>query len=113
MTCSNIRRLGFDVDISEVWLRDELDGRAYFPEPNGSFRGLLDLQVLTVEGPAADEVSPMPRVSNMFSSTSASRRGLPPPPFFRSVVTPRNKTAPATFKMKVIKAKMFWKGTYF
>ena len=119
----------FQVCPSEAWLRDEIDGTAHFPQPDGSFdllgAGVSQYAHLMVEG---RRVLDSPRVPNTTSSMSLSStpaagaassatssltaRGQSSPassgsPFFRSVIAP--KRAPS-FNLKVVKAKMFKNG---
>ena len=84
VTVSNLRRV-FHVDPQEVWLKDDMDGSAFFPEgESGSFNGLLPWQSLTVEGP-------------------------PSGPQFRSVIGKKtSQTASPGAKVKVVKAAIEW-----
>ena len=57
VTVSNLRRV-FHVDPKVVWLKDDMDGSAFFPEgESGSFNDLIPWQSLTVEGPPSGGTS--------------------------------------------------------
>ena len=103
------------VNPSEVWLRDDCDGTAFFPQENGNFnlssQGISPFAALVVEGPPM-LASPLPRSTNIprqpssltVSSTPTSSPSLPPP--FHSVTAKRMPT----FGLKVIKATMSRQG---
>ena len=56
-TVSNLRRV-FHVDPQEVWLKDNINGSAFFPEEeSGSFNGLIPWQSFTVKGPPSGGTS--------------------------------------------------------
>ena len=101
---------------SKVWLRDEIDGAAYFPLQNGSFdlqsQGVSCYATLIVEGPTVTISTParnnLPRsqlqgTSSMMSlpSTPPSQSFSAPSSSFQSVIAP--KCVPS-FSLKVIKA---------
>ena len=87
VTRDNMRRI-FQV---EVWLLDEQDGVAYFPENDGYFLGLIDEQVLTVQGSDDLNTSRAQAVENTVTVSSCSPRNLPPPPTFRSVIASKSR----------------------
>ena len=80
---------------SEVWLRAEIDNRAFYPDElghcNSQEMSLLFGAVLSVEGPNPPPgASPSLTVSSTAQSSgvgaSVSYNSTPPPPAFRSVV---------------------------
>lgn len=102
---------------SEVWLRDEIDGAAYFPLQNGNFdlqsQGVSRYATLIVEGPNVP-VSTTPARNNLprsqllgqssmsLSSTPGNQSSTPSTSSsFQSVIAP--KRVPS-FSLKVIKA---------
>ena len=110
----NLRRM-FHVSVSEVWLKDDITGKVYFPEEHGSFH-LADIEgypTLTVEGPDMSQSTSLPRRGNPFlratsstvsSTLSAGSSGSSPgAPIFRSVVAPRKGS---TLCVKIVKAKV-------
>ena len=105
VTMENIRRL-FQVDPAEAWLRDEYDDISYFPNDDGSFdlSNNTSFSTLMVEGPVISSANSrggnLPRPSVTVNSTPYN---LPPPPSFRSVVTPRRAQS---FSLKIVKAKL-------
>ena len=108
---------------SEVWLRDEIDGAAYFPLQNGNFdllsQGASRYATLVVEGPTVPVSTParnnLPRnqlqgASMSLSSTPGNHSGTPlhfsapsTSSSFQSVIAPRRVPS---FSLKVIKANM-------
>ena len=96
------------VDPAEVWLRDDCDGTAYFPQ-EGHFHlhSMPTYSMLVVEGP---EMGGGQRTSN---SRQVSVTSIPtptsslPPPTFRSVTATRRGP---TFSLKVVKATMQRQG---
>ena len=107
---------------SEVWLRDEIDGAAYFPLQNGNFdlssQGVSRYATLIVEGPTVPVSTParnnLPRnhlqgPSVSLSSTPGTHSSTPLHSFsapntsssFQSVIAPRRVPS---FSLKVIKA---------
>jgi hypothetical protein len=108
VTSTNLKRT-FQVDPCEVWLLDEVDDQAYFPDANGLFTGLSDLQTLVVEGP--DDLSRGFSSSSISTVSSISPMGnLPRTPNFRSVIAAKSKKQ-QTVRVKVLKAIMTWDGT--
>ena len=111
----NLRRM-FHVSISEVWLKDDITGKAYFPGEDGSFHlaDIAEYITLTVEGPDLSQSTSLPRRANPFqrsslysassSTVSSTPSGTSPAtPIFRSVVAPRKGS---TFCVKIVKAKV-------
>ena len=116
------------VSPSEAWLRDDIDGTAYFPRPDGNFHlqesGVLSFATLVVEGSTVPTRANLPArtasYGNALSSTpsgpanaatnssAASLSFTSSPPLFRSVVVPR-RTSPS-FNLKVVKAEIIRKG---
>ena len=110
---------------SEVWLRDEIDGAAYFPLQDGNFdlqsQGVSRYATLIVEGPTVTSTparnnlprsQPLQGTSSMMSlsSTPGSQSSIPlhstaasTSSSFQSVIAP--KRVPS-FSLKVIKADM-------
>ena len=110
----NLRRM-FQVDVSEVWLRNEVTDDTFFPDEDGFFSSLTNVNHfadLSVEGPdSTDSPSsrrhgPHHRSSMTTTSTGAPGFGTPS---FRSVVNPpvasSTKKSP-TFSLRIIKARM-------
>ena len=100
---------------SEVWLRAEIDNRAFYPDELGHFNlqemSLLFGSVLSVEGPNLPPgVAPSVTVSSTAQSSgigaSASYNSAPPPPAFRSVVPKHSSSKGPTVSVKVIRATM-------
>ena len=111
VSCDNLRRV-FHVDPTNVWLMDDLDGSAYFPETDGFFRGLVNFQTLIVEGPDEETSASRPHATRSIttsSTTSSPARRLPPSTGYHSVVAPKTKS-PQLLRVKVVKAKMIWEG---
>ena len=101
---------------SEVWLRDEIDGAAYFPLQNGEFdlqgQGVSRFATLTVEGPtlpiSTSSRNNLPRPMSLSSTTPPGNQSASTPlssagSSFQSVIAA--KRAPS-FSLKVIKADM-------
>lgn len=114
--------MSFQVNPSEVWLRDEIDETAYFPQQDGSFNllgaGISSYTHLIVEGrrnldppriPGSAAVAGSMSLSSTPASSAATltARGRQSSSGFRFVIAP--KRAPS-FNLKVIKAKMFKSG---
>ena len=117
VTTENLRRM-FQVDVSEVWLRDNVTDDAFFPELDGGFliADIADYSVLNVEGPESTSLSsdsPLPRRPSQRSgssmTTSSTIAPSPAPPSFRSVCPPGTKKT-ASFALKIIKAKVHKKN---
>ena len=92
------------VEPSETWLRDDCDGKAYFPQ-DGNFnlqtQAISEFTTLVVEGPSLNTPaarSNLPPTTTLTSTPSPS--GFPG---FRSVVAPKRSSS---FSLKVLKAKM-------
>ena len=99
------------VDPSEVWLCDECDGTAYFPQ-DGHFNlhgaNLSTFQLLIVEGPEIGvQRTSHPRHPSSISVTSTPNPTSLPPPTFRSVTATRRGPS---FSLKVVKASMQRQG---
>lgn len=112
------------VNPSEAWLRDDVHGSVYLPQPDGSFNlqeaGVSSYASLTVEGPSALQLprtSLPPARSSLGAGTggtmslsstpgpSTSAQGSSTP--FRSVIAPKRSPS---FNLKIIKAKMIKNG---
>ena len=110
LTASNLRRV-FNVNPTEVWLRDDLDNTLFLPEDDGTFTQVeAGSSVLVVEGPSLTATSRASGFSSRPSSTTLS--SLPstsslPPPSFRSVIAP--KRCPS-FTLKILKACVIMKN---
>ena len=100
------------VSPSEAWLRDDVDGSVYFPQPDGSFSlqdaGVSPYASLVVEGPNALQLPrsnlPPHAAVQLLCHYAVHQDQVPlSTPGFRSVVT--SKRAPS-FNLKIIKAKM-------
>lgn len=109
------------VNPSEAWLRDEVDGTVYLPQPDGNFNlqeaGVPSYASLIVEGPSAQHPrTNLPPASRSNSAATMSLSSTPGPststqglssPSFRSVIAA--KRGPS-FNLKIIKAKMIRTG---
>ncbi len=97
----------FQVDPNDVWLRGDLDNKAYFPNESGAFdlSDTYDGAVLVVEGPEPV----IPRTTTVSSTAQSNVSGASSayhsnPPPFKSVI-PRSK-AGSTTSVKILKAEM-------
>ncbi len=94
-----------------MWLRGDLDNRAYFPNELGTFdlSDAYDGAVLVVEGPDPTPVTPRMTVSSTAQSSgsgaSSAYQSNPPPPSFKSVI-PRSTKGGTTTSIKLLKAAM-------
>ena len=106
------------VDPAEVWLQDDCDSTAYFPQEGHFDLHTLGLPYVTlnVEGPDVPTIAPRssnlpppppPRPSSSVTVASTHHSSTLPPPVFRSVTAPRRG---ATFSLKVVKATILRKG---
>lgn len=85
------------MDPAHVWLKDDIDEKAYFPDDNGRFIDLDSLHSLTtldVEGP---EHRPSAATASTSSVVDCTRIA---PPSFKSVV----KKSAVTHRIKVMAA---------
>lgn len=107
VSTTNLKRV-FHVDPASVWLIDDMDGTAYFPEPDGFFQGLASLHAFNVEGPDNAESSNATTRST-FSSTPIGR------PAFRSVISNKSSSSKnshgssgstETYRLRITKAVM-------
>lgn len=114
VTTENLRRM-FQVDVSEVWLRNDVTDAALFPGPDGCFNeeDIADYSTLHVEGPDATSTdSPLPRRPSHLhqsSMTTSSISSTPPP--YRSECPSRgsSKKAAASFALRIIRARLLTK----
>ena len=116
VTVSNLQKV-FLVDPQEVWLKDNMDGSAFFPEgESGSFNGLIPWQCYCIEGPpsggtSAAMASPASSRVITLSSLSASSgsSSTSSTPQFRSVIGKKtSQTASPGAKLKAVKAAIEW-----
>jgi len=94
-----------------VWLRDECDGTAYFPQ-EGHFQlhsdSISTYTTLIVEGPEmGGQRTINPRQPSSISVTSTHNSTPLPPPTFRSVTATRRGPS---FSLKVVKARVQRQG---
>ena len=102
VTAANCRRI-FHVPEAEIWLKDDIDGSAFFPSEDGTFEGLVAYQTLLVQGEQIQSSHVASRTLNStptrpLDSETASGSA------FRSVT--RSSPSPVTYNLKVIKATM-------
>ena len=110
MNTENLRRV-FQVEPEEAWLQDDFDGRAYFPNEEGSFEGLHQFQTLVVHGGATTALAPRYQqqspISSLGSLIPSSPTSLPSAPQFRSIVSSAKKS---TYRLKIVKATLTWQA---
>ena len=112
----------FQVDPDAVWLQDEFDDTAFFPNDDGSFTDLRSAVSLFVEGPPARSSSGISsgaagRIVTLSSTPdgqSAASTSSAAHPSFRSVVPGLGRRVASTSgsntccRVKVVKAEMEW-----
>ena len=104
------------VDPAEVWLRSEMDSRAFFPDESGLFQ-IRDAElgygsVLTVEGPNLPlgqaqrvTISSTAQSTGMGGSSSYNSSSNLPPPAFKSVIPNFSSSSKEpTVNVKVVRA---------
>jgi len=90
-----------------LWLRDESDGSAFFPSPDGTFSfqdgRFIPYTTFVVEGSTIQPVN-RPAATGGQIVMPAGVGSLPPPPSFQSVIAQGSKKA--ALSIKVLKARM-------
>lgn len=106
VTVDHLRRI-LQVDPTDVWLLDDLDDTAFFPDDDGTFRGLSCLRTLEVQGPsvASPELGSSSNGVTVSATSTSSGPHVTPRPQFKSVISSRGKNYPV-FRLKVVKAIM-------
>ena len=67
----NLRRI-YDVNVLEVWLKDDVKGKAYISGVDGSFHlaDIMEQTTLTVKGPDLLQSISLPHRANLFQLSS-------------------------------------------
>uniref|UniRef100_A0A1X7TWH6 Uncharacterized protein n=1 Tax=Amphimedon queenslandica TaxID=400682 RepID=A0A1X7TWH6_AMPQE len=108
----NIKRM-FQVDVQEVYLKNDLTDQSFFPDDNGYFSALTDVVYdnyaeLIVVGPKSTDSPARPHTHRNSTSMTTTSTAPRMPPSFRSVVNPPSTTAKKlpTFSLRIITARM-------